>query len=115
MEKARRRPENQSRRSDVTAQTARTMTVIRAFVEESVGAYDDFQFEFEEVHDLGNGVAFAVAVQSARLAGSTGLVRDRYAVVSVWADGLVKQITNYPYSDRNEARADAERLAEARG
>jgi hypothetical protein len=64
---------------------------------------------------LGNGVAFAVAVQSARLAGSTGLVRGRHAVVSAWADGLIKQITNYPYSDRNEGRADAERLAEARG
>jgi hypothetical protein len=44
-----------------------------------------------------------------------GLVRGRYAVVSAWADGLIKQITNYPYSDRNEARADAERLAEERG
>ena len=73
------------------------------------------QLEFQEVRDLGNGVAFAVAVQSARLAGSTGLVRGRYAVVSAWADGLIKQITNYPYSDRNEARADAERLAEERG
>ena len=85
---------------------------IRAFFEEWVGAYDDFQFEFEEVHDLGNGVAFAVAVQNARLAGSTGLVQARYAVVSIWLDGLIERVTNY--FDIDAARAAAERLAQER-
>ena len=86
---------------------------IRTFFEEWVGAYDDLQFEFEEVHDLGNGVAFAVGVQNARLAGSTGLVQARYGVVSIWLDGLCERVTNY--FDIDEAHAAAERLAEERG
>ena len=88
---------------------------IRAFLEEAFGAYDDFQFEFEEVHDLGNGVAFAVPVLNARLAGSTGLVQGRYAAVSIWSDGLIERVTTYYYTDIDEARAAAERLAEERG
>jgi ketosteroid isomerase-like protein len=88
---------------------------IRALFEEWVSAYDDLRFEFEEVQDLGNGVAFAVAVQNARLAGSTGIVRGRWALISIWLDGLIKRITNYPYSDLDEARAAAERLAQERG
>ena len=64
---------------------------------------------------LGNGVAFAVAVQSARLAGSTGLVQGRYAAVSIWSDGLIERVTTYYYTDIDEARAAAERLAEERG
>jgi ketosteroid isomerase-like protein len=88
---------------------------IRALFEEWVSVYDDLQFEFEEVHDLGNGVAFAVAVQNARLAGSTGLVQGRLGTVVVWRDGLIKRITTYPYSDIDQARAAAERLAQERG
>jgi ketosteroid isomerase-like protein len=86
---------------------------VRAFFEEWVGAYDDLQCEFEEVDDLGNGVAFAVAVQEARLAGSTGLVHGRWGSVVVWRDGLIERVTNY--FDIDEARAAAERLAEERG
>jgi hypothetical protein len=88
-------------------------TAIRAFFEEAAGAYDDFQFEFEEVHDLDNGVAFAVPVVNARLAGSTGLVKGRWGSVSIWVDGLCERVTNY--FDIDEARAAAERLAQERG
>jgi ketosteroid isomerase-like protein len=86
---------------------------IRAFLEEAIGAYDDFQFEFEEIHDLGNGVAYAVVVSTARPAGSTGSVQGRWASVSIWVDGLCERNTNYP--DPDEARAAAERLAQERG
>jgi ketosteroid isomerase-like protein len=86
---------------------------IRALFEELVGAYDDFQFESEEVHDLGNGVAFAAPVLNPRLAGSTGSVQGRFGAVSIWVDGLCERITNY--ADIDEARAAAERLAEERG
>ena len=86
---------------------------IRAFLEEAIGAYDDFQFEFEELDDLGNGVAFAVPVLNARLAGSTGSVHGRFGAVSIWVDGLVERVTNY--ADINEGRAAAERLAQERG
>jgi ketosteroid isomerase-like protein len=88
---------------------------IQAFFEEWVGAYDDLQLEFEENHDLGNGVAFAVAVQNARLAGSTGSVQGRWGAVVVWRDGLIKRMTTYPYADIDHARAAAQRLAEERG
>jgi ketosteroid isomerase-like protein len=86
---------------------------IRAFFEDWIGAYDDFQIEAERVNDLGNGVSFAVLVQTARPAGSVGWVQIRYAAVSIWADGLCERSTNY--NDIDEARAAAERLAESRG
>jgi ketosteroid isomerase-like protein len=86
---------------------------IRALLEESVGAWDDFQFEFEEVHDLGNGVAFAVAAINARPAGSTGSVQGRFGSVSIWVDGSCERVTNY--FDIDQARAAAERLAQERG
>jgi ketosteroid isomerase-like protein len=86
---------------------------IRAFFEEWFGAYDDLQFEFEKLHNLGNGVAFAEAVTNARLAGSTGSVRGRFGTVSIWVDGLCERMMNYP--DLDQARAAAERLAQERG
>ena len=88
---------------------------IRALSEEWVSAYDDVQFEFEEVRDLGNGVVFAVPVLNARLAGSTRLVQGRWAAVSIWSDGLIERLTTYYYTDLDEARAAAVRLAPERG
>jgi ketosteroid isomerase-like protein len=86
---------------------------IRAFFEDWMGAYDEFQIAVEDVHDLGNGVALAEVVQTARPTGSTGSVQIRYAAVSIWANGLIER--NINYSDVDEARAAAERLAEERG
>jgi ketosteroid isomerase-like protein len=86
---------------------------IRAFFEDWIVAYDDFQIDAERVNDLGNGVVFAVLVQTARPAGSIGWVQIRYAAVSIWADGLCERSTNY--TDIDEARAAAERLAQERG
>ena len=40
-------------------------------------------------------------------------VQLRYAAVNVWEDGRIERITNY--SDIDEGRAVAERLAEERG
>jgi hypothetical protein len=54
-----------------------------------------------------------VFLQNARPAGSNGHVRLRYAAVSVWREGVIVRTTNY--SDIDEARAAAERLAETRG
>ena len=85
---------------------------IRAFFEDWIGAYEEFQIEVEEVHDLGNGVSLGHIVQTGRPAGSTGSVQIRYASVGVWTDGLIERSTNY--SDIDEARAAAERLARER-
>ena len=93
--------------------TYESHAAIRAVFEEWVSAYDDIQFEFEELDDLGNGVAFAVPVLNARLAGSTRSVHGRFGSVSIWVDGLCERATNY--HDIDQARAAAERLAQERG
>jgi hypothetical protein len=58
-------------------------------------------------------VTFTVARQGGRPGGSASEVFERLAYVTVFVDGLVESITTY--SDINEARAAAERLAQERG
>jgi ketosteroid isomerase-like protein len=86
---------------------------IRAFFEEWLGAYEEHEQEVEKIQDLGNGVTFAVFLQRARPAGSSGWVEFRDARVLLWADGLVERVNTFLDIDR--ARAAAERLAEERG
>lgn len=52
-------------------------------------------------------------VQRGRPAGSSGEVTIRYGSVGVWDAGLMVRVTQY--SDIDEGRAAAERLAEERG
>jgi ketosteroid isomerase-like protein len=84
---------------------------IRSLWEDWVGAYEEFEVEFEELLDLGNGVVFAVLRQGGRPAGSRGHVRERYACVGVWVEGVIRRVTNYPDTNIDEARAAAKRLA----
>ena len=63
--------------------------------------------------DLGRGVTFGIARQRARLSGSTGSVELRIAAVAAWEDGLIH--LDALYTDIDEARAAAERLAKDRG
>jgi ketosteroid isomerase-like protein len=86
---------------------------IRSFWEDWYASYEDFEIEPEETLDLGNGVGFNVVIQKARPVGSSGAVRLRYALVSVWVEGLIVRLPNY--SDIDEARTAAERLAAKRG
>jgi hypothetical protein len=58
-------------------------------------------------------VTFFVAFQRGTPTGSSGSVELGYATVSTWNDGLVERSTHY--TDIDEARAAAERLAEERG
>jgi ketosteroid isomerase-like protein len=88
-------------------------TAIRRFFEDWWGSYEASEVQAEEILHLGNGVTFAVVIFNARPAGSGGEVRFRYAAVSVWAGGAVARETTY--TDIDEARAAAERLAEERG
>jgi ketosteroid isomerase-like protein len=83
---------------------------IRGFLEDWQGAYEEFGVETEEALGQCNGVTVAVLVQKGRPAGSSGDVRLRYAAVTVWRDGLIVRLTNY--TDIDEARAAAERLAQ---
>jgi ketosteroid isomerase-like protein len=86
---------------------------IRAFLDDWIGAYDEFAIDIEEILDLGSGVALTVLVQRGRPVDSTAHVHYRLAQVSTWIDGVVVKITGY--NDIDEARAAAERLAPQRG
>jgi ketosteroid isomerase-like protein len=75
--------------------------------------YEEWRGSPEELSDLGNGVAFAVVRQDARPVGSRGSLQERFAYVWEFVDGLTVRVT--VYTDIDEARAAAERLAEERG
>jgi ketosteroid isomerase-like protein len=85
---------------------------IRGFWEDWYASYEDLEVEPVEMLDLGSGVGFTVVVQIGRPVGSGGQVRLRYAIVSVWVEGLIVRLTNY--TDIDQARAAAERLVEER-
>jgi ketosteroid isomerase-like protein len=85
---------------------------IRTFLADWIGAYEDYTVKAEEVRDLG-GVTFALLVQQGRPSGSGGFVSLRYVSVTTWRNGLAERSTQY--TDIEEARAAAERLAEERG
>ncbi len=87
--------------------------VVRSVNEDWLGAYEEFRMATEGLVDLGNGVGYAVMIQNARLAGSTGVVRQRDSWVCDFVEGLFVRITHYP--DIDEGRAAAERLARERG
>ena len=87
-------------------------TAIRGFWEDATVSYEEFELQPQEILDLGNGVAFVVERTSGRLIGSTGRLEFRYATVAVWEEGFIVRTTLY--SDIDEARAAAGRLAEER-
>jgi len=93
--------------------TSRVLRRSAAFCEDWMRAYEEYEMNLEESLLLGNGVVFAVAVQKGRPAGGSGEVRLRYGSVSVWENGLIVRVTNY--TDIDQARVAAERLAEERG
>jgi len=88
---------------------------VRRFWEDWVCAYEELQFAFEELLDVGNGVVFAVVRQEARPVGTAGYLRQRSGWVWLWVDGLCASVTVYPEAEIDEARAAAERPAKERG
>ena len=85
-------------------------------LEEWFGAFDELEFELEEILDLGNGVTLTVVNQRARPTGgssSGAYIQRQEALIGVWHEGLVTRATTF--LDIDEARAVAERLAEQRG
>jgi len=82
---------------------------VRGYIEDWHGNYGEIVFETEEILDLGGGIIFSVMIQDARLAGSHARVQQRYAAVYEWVDDKIFRVT--AYSDFDEARAAAERLA----
>ncbi len=62
---------------DGRAELIEGRAAISGFLEEWFGAYEELDFELEEVSHLGGGVVFAVVIQDGRLVGSDGHVRQR--------------------------------------
>jgi ketosteroid isomerase-like protein len=89
------------------------VAAVRGFFRDWTGAYDEMAWQIEEIRDLGNEATFAVIVQAGRVRGSSGSVQLRYASVIEWEGGLI--VRNTTYTDIDDARAAAERLAEERG
>jgi len=86
---------------------------VRSFFEDWSRSYTEIEWEAEEIRDLGNEVTFAVIVQKARVVGSSASAQLRYAAVAEWRDALI--VHNTTYTDIDEARAAAERLAQEQG
>jgi ketosteroid isomerase-like protein len=86
---------------------------IRGFLEEDwFTAWEELDFELEEVSDLGGGVVFAVVIQHGRPVGGDGRVRQREGWVYLWVGASIGRLTT---SEVDEGRAAAERLAQERG
>jgi ketosteroid isomerase-like protein len=86
---------------------------IRAFLEGWWDAFEELAYELEELLDLGHGIALVVVCQNGRPANSTGHLRRREAYVLEWVEDMIRRVT--VYTDIDEGRAVAERLAESRG
>ena len=84
---------------------------IRSFLDEWFRAYEELDFELEEVSHLGGGVVFAVVIQDGRPVDSGGHVRQREGWVYLCVEGSIARLTT---SNVDESRAAAERLAQER-
>jgi ketosteroid isomerase-like protein len=85
-------------------------SAVRGLLEEWAGVFEGFTIKAEIVVDLGHGVVYSVYRQEGRPAGSSGLVKERAAMIYEWVDGMVARVI--VGQDISEARAAAERLAE---
>jgi ketosteroid isomerase-like protein len=86
---------------------------MRKFLENLTEAFEDLEWESEDVHDLGGGVTLGVLVTRSRPHASDAFVETRIGVVAIWREGRVARVTSY--QDFDQARAAAERLAQGRG
>jgi ketosteroid isomerase-like protein len=86
---------------------------IRAFISGWWDAFDELALEPEDILDLGHGIVFSVVGQKGRPASSTGRLQRREAYVVDWAEDMIRRVT--VYTDIDEGRAAAGRLAAARG
>ena len=87
------------------------VAAIRSFQNDWLATFEELTVDMVEIVDLGNGVVYGICVLPGRLAGG-GEVRQRWAAVNTFVDGLWVRVE--AYLDPDEARAAAERLAEER-
>jgi ketosteroid isomerase-like protein len=98
--------------SELGLGTYHGVAAIRGVFEDWLGAYEKFEMAVEEVVALNDRLTLAVVHQDGQPVGSSAYVEIRYASVTEWADSLIVRATSY--SDVDEGRAAAERLAEER-
>ena len=82
------------------------------FFKDWTSSFEDLIIEADEILDLGQGVVLTLYRQEGRPIGASKYVRVRSAMVMLWVDGVIVRNTAYP--DIDQARADAERLAQER-
>jgi ketosteroid isomerase-like protein len=87
------------------------MAAVRQFLESWWANWEDHHHEIQEIVDLGHGVVFVALWEDGRPVGSSGRVQAQAGWVYEWAQGKVVRQTTY--TDVDEARAAAERLAES--
>jgi ketosteroid isomerase-like protein len=85
---------------------------IRAFLLEWWSLWDEHSHHVEAVHVLDEGVGYVIIREAGRMKGSEVVVEARVAHVLESVDGLV--VRDITYTDIDEARAAAERLARER-
>jgi ketosteroid isomerase-like protein len=86
---------------------------ILAFVRDYWLMWDDHHHHVEQIVDLGHGVIRGVIREHGRIKGSDADVEARWVLVSLVVSDRVARSTTY--TDVDEGRAAAERLAEERG
>jgi ketosteroid isomerase-like protein len=94
-------------------ETFEGIAAIRAFMEEFRSHFEGFGVEVEELRDLGGEVLLAVNMMRGHPLGSAGEVWQRGAFVYEGKAGFAVRAT--AYTDIDEARTAAERLAQERG
>ena len=84
---------------------------IRDFLEGWLASYQETKDDVMEIVDHGSGIIFAVVRETGRPYGSPAesQVQSVFGFVLVWTDGKIARVT--VYTDIDEARAAAERLA----
>jgi ketosteroid isomerase-like protein len=85
---------------------------VREFLESWRATWEEHHHHIEEIRDYGYGVVFIALLEDGRPVGSEGRVQAQNVMVREWVDGKTVRITSY--TDIDEARAAAERLAEER-
>jgi len=86
---------------------------IRGFYDEWYASFASIELELQEITDYGNGVGLCANVLKGRPHASSGEVELRQVWVFAEESGLT--VSQVSYTDIDEARAAAERLAEGRG
>jgi ketosteroid isomerase-like protein len=91
------------------------LDAIRSFNDEWRASFEDLTMVADEIVGFGSAVVLTVYHQNGRPLGGGTYVRVRSAWVGEWVDGKIARVTIYTEADIDQARADAERLADAWG